>query len=203
MVRHPEIYAAVTGCPASAGHDSYLLASDAIKRPWPVIGVVDAERLEGDEETRVRIGDDRDADVALQAVDDLRRLPLRTRQIERVADTGAAQHFFGKRPDVGGRDALQSLERHVHAFGVGDRKAVPGEIVRHGAIVPLRIGRRDRDAPRADVAQRFHGRAHARGGAHARGFLDVVDDDFVKTFAARHHQRPAAVNDEIDPRDPR
>ena len=97
--------------------------------------LIDAERLEGDEEARVRIGDDRNADVALQGVNDLRCLPLWTWQIERVASPGAAQYFFGERSDIGRRDALQPLERHVHAFGAGDGKALRCQIVRHGAIV--------------------------------------------------------------------
>src|SRR6202451_4611680 len=33
---------------------------------------------------------------------------------------------------------------------------------------------------------------------HAGRFLDVVDNDFLKSLAARHDQRAAAVNDEID-----
>ena len=33
--------------------------------------------------------------------------------------------------------------------------------------------------------------------------FDVLDDQVFVALAARHHQRPAAVDDEIDPRAPR
>ena len=62
----------------------------------------------------------------------------------------------------------------------------------------LRIRRRHHHTPRAKMAQRLHGGADARRCAHAGRLLDVVDDDFLKSLAARHDQRAAAVNDEID-----
>src|SRR6185437_1212661 len=39
---------------------------------------------------------------------------------------------------------------------------------------------------------------HAGRGGNAGRALDVADDDLIKAFTTRHHQRAAAVQDEVD-----
>ena len=157
-----------------------------------------AHRLERDEEAGVRVGDHRLAAVLLQLLHGLRRLPLRARQIERVAILGGGEHVAGKCPDIGGRQVLHLLERQVHALGADHLEAVRGQMRGQRIVVALGIGRGDRDAARADMAKRLHAGADRRGRLDLGGGLDVADDHVLVARPARHHERPAAVNDEID-----
>src|SRR4051794_17604313 len=77
--------------------------------------VLEAHRLERDEEAGVRIGDHELSEVLFELLDDLRRLPLRARQVERIAILGGGEHAGGETPDIGGRKVLHLLEREIHS----------------------------------------------------------------------------------------
>src|SRR4051794_13674868 len=96
-----------------------------------------AERVERDEETRMRVGNRGNADIAFQRIDRLRRLPLRARQIDSIALWRAAKHALDEFFDVGRSYALQPLKRHIQPLGANDLKSLRTKIVGHGAVVAL------------------------------------------------------------------
>src|SRR5260370_29952774 len=108
--------------------------------------VVQAQRPERDEEARVRVGNPQLSRLLFKRLQDLRRLPLRARHVERLAILGGGKHAAGKFPDVGRRKVLHLLERKVQPLGADDVEAVYAQVRGQRIVVALGIGRRNYDA---------------------------------------------------------
>jgi hypothetical protein len=100
----------------------------------------------------VGIGDYQPASLAFELIDHLRGLPLRARQIDCVAVRRSGDHAGDEALDVGRWQVLHLFEWQIHAIGAQHLEAVHRQMAGQCLVVPLRIGRRDGDAFRADLA---------------------------------------------------